>query len=133
MQDRPTPAELVEAVAAFLREQVMPATTATLAFHARVAANALDIARREIALAPAAQQREHAALVALLGSDPGSDVAQLNQLLCERIASGAIGLETPGLADCLWQITLDKLAVDQPTYDTYVRSLHSKAADEKDR
>ena len=44
-------------------------------------------------------------------------------MLCERIASGAMTLDTPGLAACLWQITLDKLAVDQPSYETYVRSL----------
>ena len=127
MQDRPTPEELLEAVAAFLRDQVMPATGGALAFHARVAANALDIVRRQLELAPAAAQREHAALVALLGAAPGSDVAQLNRLLCERIASGEMDLDTPGLAECLWQITLDKLAVDQPTYDTYVRCIERAA------
>ena len=132
MQDRPTAAELLEAVAAFLREQVMPATSGRVAFHARVAANALDIAQREIAQAPAAQQRERAALAALLGADPDSDLAQLNALLCERIASGALGIDTPGLAECLWHITLDKLAVDQPSYETYLRSLRQAAADDKD-
>src|SRR5262245_44505427 len=104
MQDRPTPAELLDAVAAFLRDDVMRATTGSLAFHARVAANALDIARREITLAADAQRREHATLVGLLGADPSHDLAQLNQLLCERIASGAMDLDTPGLAACLWQI-----------------------------
>src|SRR5262245_66399073 len=132
MQDRPTPDELLDAVAAFLREQVMPATTGTVAFHARVAANALDIARREIALAPAAQQREHAALVQLLGAEPGTDLAQLNRTLCERIASRAIDLDTPGLTACLWPLTLDHLAVDQPSYDTYLRNLPRAAADDED-
>jgi hypothetical protein len=127
MQDRPTPAQLLEAVAAFLREQVMPATTGALAFDARVAANALDIARRQLELAADVAQREHDALVVLLGADPGHDVAQLNRLLCDRIAGGEIGLDTPGLADCLWQITLDKLAVDQPTYDTYLRNAGTQA------
>jgi len=133
MHDRPTPTELLDAVAAFLREQVVPASSGSLAYHARVAANALDIARREIALAPAARQREQAALVALLGADPATDLAQLNRMLCERIASGAIGLDTPGLAGCLWQITLDRLAVDQPTYDTYLRSLGQAASTDEDR
>lgn len=133
MQDRPTPEELLAAVAAFLRDQVMPATPGPLAFHARVAANALDIARRQMALAPAAQQREHAVLVALLGADPGADVAQLNRLLCDRIADGTIGLHTPSLADGLWRITLDKLAVDQPGYETYLRSLRDAERDDKDR
>ncbi|HEU5296581.1 MAG TPA: DUF6285 domain-containing protein [Burkholderiaceae bacterium] len=133
MQDRPTPDELLEAVASFLRDHVMPASTGTVAFHARVAANALDIVRREFALAPAAAQREQAALVELLQVDPNTELAQLNQLLCERIASGQCGLDTPGLADCLWQITLDKLAIDQPSYDTYLRSLRHGAADDEER
>lgn len=128
MQDRPTPAELLDAVAAFLREQVGPATTGPLAFHARVAANALDIAHRELQLGPAAAAREHVALVALLDADPGSDLAQLNRLLCERIAAGTIDLATPGLATALWRITLDKLAIDQPGYDTHLR--HRRALDE---
>jgi hypothetical protein len=126
MHDRPTPEELLEAVAAFLRDQVVPASAGPVAFHARVAANALDIARRQIALAPAALEREHAALVQLLDVDPTHDVAHLNRLLCERIAGGTMGLHTPGLAACLWQITLDKLAVDQPNYETYVRCLKER-------
>ena len=39
MQDRPDIAELLEAVTAFLREQVVPATEGQVAFYARVAAN----------------------------------------------------------------------------------------------
>jgi len=132
MQDRPTPEELLEAVASFLREQVGPHTSGSVAYHARVAANALDIARRQMALAPAAREREHAALVKLLGGDPGHELAQLNRMLCERIADGAVDLDTPGLAACLWQITLDKLAVDQPGYQTYVRALAAEP-DHKDR
>jgi len=134
MQDRPTPQELLEAVAAFLRDHVVPGTASgQVAFHARVAANALDIVRRQMALAPGAHEREHAALATLLGADPGHGVAQLNRMLCERIAAGAMDLDTPGLAACLWQITLDKLAVDQPSYETYVRSLRDAQPDSKDR
>jgi uncharacterized protein DUF6285 len=132
MQDQPTPLELLEAVAAFLREHVVPATTGPVAFHARVAANALDIARRQLELAPTANEREHAALVKLLDADPADDVAQLNRLLCEHIANGTMGLDTPGLAACLWQITLDKLAVDQPAYETYVRSPPVPAVSDKE-
>lgn len=123
MQDRPTPEQLLEAVAAFLRGQVVPSTRGPLAFHARVAANALDIARREIALVPDAEARERALLVALLGADAPRDAAQLNRLLCERIDADAMDLRTPGLANALWRVTLDKLAVDQPGYDTYQRAI----------
>ena len=134
MQDRPTPDQLLEAVAAFLREQVVPVTAGPVSFHARVAANALDIAGRQMALGPYAHAREQAALEQLLGVEPGHDVMQLNRMLCERIASGAMTLDTPGLAACLWQLTLDKLAVDQPGYETYVRALCAAAApDDKER
>ena len=54
-------------------------------------------------------------------------------MLCERIAQGVVDLGTPGLADCLWQITLDKLAVDQPSYETYVRMQRNAKPDDKDR
>jgi hypothetical protein len=122
MQDRPNPEQLLEAVAAFLRDHVVSgAASSQMAFHARVAANALDIARRQMMLAPGMREREHAALVKLLDAASDHDVAQLNRMLCERIAHGVMDLGTPGLADCLWQITLDKLAVDQPSYETYVR------------
>jgi hypothetical protein len=123
MQDRPTAEQLLEAVAAFLREQVVPSTTGPLAFHARVAANALDIARREVMLAPAAEARERNELAALLHTDPNVDVAQMNRRLCDEIARDTMDLQTPGLTDALWRVTLDKLAIDQPSYKTYRRAI----------
>ncbi|WP_341892072.1 DUF6285 domain-containing protein [Variovorax sp. YR752] len=116
MQDRPDIAELLEAVAAFLREQVVPATEGQVAFHARVAANTLDIVRREVQLGPLAQASERARLHALLGSDAPTDPADANRLLCTRIASGELDPATPGLIDHLRQTTRDKLAIDQPGY-----------------
>lgn len=47
---RPTASELLDAVREFLTDQVMPATSGQLAFHARVAANALAVVAREIEL-----------------------------------------------------------------------------------
>ena len=127
MQDRPTADLLLEAVASFLRERVVVATQGPLAFHARVAANALDIARRELMFAPGADARERAALAALLQTDGQTDLITLNRLLCERIAADAMDLQTPGLADALWRVTLDKLAIDQPGYDTYRRMIDERA------
>lgn len=124
MQDRPTPTELLEAVAAFLREQVVPASSGALAFHVRVAANALDIARRELLAEADTSQAtgERASLQALLGSTE-PDLDALQRTLCRRIADGALDLATPGLADHLWRTTRAKLAVDQPGYGSYRRSL----------
>ena len=127
MQDRPNPAELLEAVAVFLRDKVVPASNDALAFHARVAANALDIARRELLSVSNSQAAtdERDALQLLLGEhDAGSaDLEALNRALCQRIAAGELTLATPGLARHLWRITRDKLAVDQPGYGSYRRSL----------
>jgi aminoglycoside phosphotransferase (APT) family kinase protein len=49
---RPTASELLDAVRGFLTDQVMPATSGQLAFHARVAANVLGIVARELELGP---------------------------------------------------------------------------------
>lgn len=125
MQDTPTPDDLLSAVAAFLREQAQPQLQGQASFHARVAANALDIVRRQLALSPAAQAEERQRLVELLQAEGG--LAALNQQLCECIASGALGLDTPGLAEHLWQTTLDKLAVDQPGYESYRRAMAAAA------
>jgi hypothetical protein len=46
---------------------------------------------------------------------------ELNRALADRIAKGEVDLETPGLAEHLWQTTMDKLAVDQPNYGSYKR------------
>ena len=130
MQDSPDPEDLIQAVAKFLREQAGPALgqagEAALGYQARVAANMLDIARRQLLLAPAAAARELTSLQGLLGQD--GDLAGLNQALADGIASGAIAPDDLGLAEHLWASTLAKLAVDQPGYETY-RRLSGAAAD----
>lgn len=48
-QDRPTAAELIEAVREFLEGDVMDATEGRVRFHTRVAINALGMVERELA------------------------------------------------------------------------------------
>ncbi len=55
---RPTAGELLDAVRGFLTDEVMPATSGQLTFHARVAANALAIVARELELGPLAGDLE---------------------------------------------------------------------------
>jgi hypothetical protein len=129
MQDRPDADELLEAVAGFLREQAMPALQGQLAFHARVAANVVDLVRRQHALAPTAGADELARLRDLLGCD--GSLAELNATLCRAIEGGRIGLNTPGLVDHLWRVALDKLAVDQPGYASYRRALAAANPDQE--
>ena len=119
MQDPPTIFELLTATSAFLREVAVPQLSGHAAFHARVAANALDVVKRELELRPLAERDEHARLTALLHTDGTLD--ELNALLSRRIAAGELTLRTPGLAPHLWATTLAKVAVDQPTYASYRR------------
>jgi hypothetical protein len=64
---------------------------------------------------------EAARLSQLLGKQ--GSLAELNRALSDQIATGEVGLQTPGLSDHLWQTTLAKLAVDQPNYAAYKREL----------
>ena len=121
MQDEPKPTEVLGAVARFLKEIVAAETTGHTAFNARVAANALEMMRRQLELEPAAEAAEHARLKALLGSD--GDLNALNAELCRRLRSGELTLQSPGLAEHLWATTLAKLSVDQPTYWGYRAAL----------
>ncbi len=126
MQDEPRPAEILAAVARFLKEVVAPETTGHINFKVRVAANALEMMRRQLELGPAADAAERERLTALLGED--GDLADLNAELARRIAAGEMDLDTPGLADHLWAATLAKLAVDQPTYAGYRAALAERGA-----
>ncbi len=61
---RPTASELLDAVQGFLTGEVMSSTGGQVAFHARVAANALAIVARELELGPLPDDLELADLVA---------------------------------------------------------------------
>ncbi|HEV2365646.1 MAG TPA: DUF6285 domain-containing protein [Caulobacteraceae bacterium] len=124
MQDQPTPSEILGAVAAFLKDEVAAGVQGALNFKVRVAANALEIARRNLDLAPPAEAVERERLAALLGQGEGS-LFDLNAELCRRIEGGEVTLATPGLREHLFATTLAKLAVDQPTYSGY-RALLAK-------
>ena len=121
MQDEPTPEELVKAVADFLRNDIAPMISGHNAFKLRVSINALDLVTRQLKLKEGSDAAEAGRLSALLGMQ--GSLAELNRALADRIAKGEAGLDTPGLADHLWQTTMDKLAVDQPNYGSYKREL----------
>lgn len=117
MYDQPTASELLEAVSRFLVEEVMPALDGRLAFHTRVAANVVDLVRREVELGPAARAAAAARLAALLGRD--GPLAEQEQALCAAVTDGTLSSDDPALTDHLWATALDTLAVDQPGYATW--------------
>ena len=82
LHGRPTAGELVEAVREWVESDVAPGADGRLAFHARVAVNALAMVERELAVG-AAQAAAHEHRLAALGC---ADDAQL----AERIRAGEL-------------------------------------------
>ena len=123
MQDEPTPEELIKAVADFLRSDIAPGISGHNAFKLRVSINALDLVSRQLTLEQDSDAAEVSRLSQLLGMQ--GSLSELNRTLADRIAKGELDLQTPGLAEHLWQTTMDKLAVDQPNYASYKRELGS--------
>ena len=124
MQDEPTPVELTRAVADFLRHDITPMIKGHNAFKLRVAINMLDLVVRQLTLEGGSDAAEAARLTQLWGMQ--ASLIDLNRALAGKIAEGELDLQTPGLAEHLWQTTMDKLAVDQPSYAAYKRELGSK-------
>lgn len=118
MQDQPTPDSLLEAVAAFLRDEAAPALPPHEAYQARVAANAVDLVRRQLRAGPA-EAAERKRLVALLGEE--GTLEDLTALLARRIETGGIDLAAPDLIDHLDRATREKIAVDQPKFEARLR------------
>lgn len=119
MREQPTSIQLIQSVVDFLRDDLMPKLDGLTAFHARVAVSVLEIAQRELETGPRADAAELAGLRALLDMDGTPE--ELNKELCERIARGEMSADTPGLVQHLFACAMDKLAVDQPGYSTFVR------------
>ena len=124
MQDEPAPTELTKAVAGFLRNDIAPQISGHNAFKLRVAINVLDLVTRQLTLEKGSDAAEAARLTRLLGME--DSLIELNRALSDKIAKGDVDLQTPGLAEHLWQTTMDKLAVDQPNYASYKRELEGK-------
>jgi Domain of unknown function (DUF6285) len=117
MQDRPTPVELVKAVANLLQATVLPQSTGRLAFEIRIAINALELVARQLSFAGETHCAEQQRLEALLGRT--GPLVELNCDLCTRIAEGTIALTDERLIRHLWATTMEKLAVDQPSYAAF--------------
>ena len=124
MQDRPTVDELLEAVAGFLRDDVMPNTVGRINFHARVAGNVMEMLRRELHHREEQLFREWNSLDGVLGPEsppPGLDAMQARLLERNRELAGKIraGFADDGerrtvLMAHLRIITHDKLVVSNP-------------------
>lgn len=124
MQDRPNVDELLQAVAGFLQDEIVPGTTGRLSFHARVSANVLQMLRRELSLEEGHVEREWAGLDGILGpeerpaemSATRARLTERNAALAAQIREG--GADDPGLRATLLAhlrtVTRDKLEVSNP-------------------
>jgi hypothetical protein len=114
MQDRPTAAELLEAIREFLEQDVMPAVEGRVRFHSRVAVNALGMLERELRLGPDLDAAERARLGALLGHD--ADLATLTTELAGRIRDGSLDDRRDDVVTAVRESVRAKLLVSNPRY-----------------
>jgi Domain of unknown function (DUF6285) len=114
LDERPTAAELLAAVADFLDREVRPALDGRIAFHTKVAVNVLRTVERELAAGPAFVAAERARLRALTGSD--GDLHTQNALLASRIRTGELSIADVAVRDHLVRSVLSRLAIDNPRY-----------------
>jgi hypothetical protein len=118
-QDRPTAAELVQAVREFLEADVMTATEGRVRFHTRVAINALGMIERELTLGPAFAAAERARASALLGHDSHDDDADgrvLERELAARIRDGSLDDRLDAVRDHVRTTVREKLLIANPGY-----------------
>ena len=114
MQDRPTAAELLDAVATFLTEDVMAELDARKSFHVRVAANVLRILEREWLDEPAHREEDRVVMAALLGRDGAAQ--DLSDELAHRIRAGEFDDRADEVLAALRGITRRKLSITNPRY-----------------
>lgn len=112
--DRPTAAELVEAVREFLIDHVAPNVEGQLAFHTRVAVNALAIVERTMENGGDMDVAELARLKDLLGRD--GDLMELNAELARAIRAGELDDRKEALLAHLRHTADDKIALANPRY-----------------
>tara|TARA_B100001750_G_C15390949_1_gene537409 strand:- start:440 stop:805 length:366 start_codon:yes stop_codon:yes gene_type:complete len=113
--DRPTSAELVEAVSQFLEKQIKANLPDHLAFKTQIAINVLNIVKREQENKELLTKQSKEILLNLLKNPKEADIKQL----AEKIAEGKLTLENKELQKALIEITKKKISVDNPKYSTY--------------
>jgi aminoglycoside phosphotransferase (APT) family kinase protein len=108
LHDRPTLAELVEAVREWVDSDVREGTEGRLSFHARVAVNALRMVEREIALEPGLSDAHRARLADLGCAD--------DRELAARIRSGSFDDDVEEVRQAVAASVRAKLLVANPAW-----------------
>jgi len=113
--DQPDARELVEAVGAWLADDLAPDLDAGQRFQAMVAAQGLAIAARELALAEEHGALDAAAFAPLLPDT--NNPADLRRALADAIAAGTFDDDLQAIAAVLREHVRRKLAIARPGYD----------------
>lgn len=113
MADRPTAAELVEAVRAWLDTDVRPTLDGRLAFHARVAVNALGIAERDLTADPETNETLRARAAEHLGADSVTDA---DAAIARALRDHRIDADDPETFALVRDLVRARLQIANPDY-----------------
>ena len=106
--DRPTAAELLEALHEWMERDLLPGVDGRLQFHTRVAINMIDIVRRELELGPH-QEVQHQEFLASFGMNDDAELAA-------AIREGAFDANLVDVLNRLRPVVEDKVRVANPRY-----------------
>ncbi|MGE5595511.1 MAG: DUF6285 domain-containing protein [Hyphomicrobiales bacterium] len=123
MQDRPTATELLDALAAFMRDRAANARDRWERFQFQVAANSMGILERELKMDDGFMREEWRSLDELLGPEPMPEgqhaftrrLSERNGELVERIQRGDFDGENEAkLLPYLYQTVVNKVRIASP-------------------
>jgi hypothetical protein len=106
--DRPTAAELLEALHEWMERDLLPGVDGRLQFHTRVAINMIDIVRRELELGPD-QEVQHQDVLSSFGMKDDAELAA-------AIREGAFDENLVDVLNRLRPVVEDKVRVANPRY-----------------
>ena len=123
MQDRPTSAELLEALTGFMRDRADNAGDRWERFQFQVAANSLGIVKREVEMEDSFMRSEWQGLDRLLGAEGMPDgqaaltarLSERNAELADHIRRGDFdGEAEDALLRHLWETVVNKVRIASP-------------------
>ncbi len=120
--------ELLLAIKAFLRSDLLPQLEGFSAYTTRVAANSLGIVARELQLRPALDQLD-AQAAATYDIEPGG--GPVARQLALQLRDGELALDA-ALVRYLKRRTLQTLAIDNPKYSGYLLARERWGADSEE-
>ena len=106
--DRPTAAELLEALHEWMERDLLPGVDGRLQFHTRVAINMIDIVRRELELGPG-QEVRHQEVLSSFGMSDDAELA-------DAIRRGEFDSNLVEVLNRLRPVVEDKVRVANPRY-----------------